>query len=555
MRLSYILILLSLCFTHLAEAQNHIDYVGDWEGAIIHRDAFSIKVEIEVFQDKRALLTLSRDTVLSTSEISFAEDAPTGYEIADGLFFQAELYTHHDEQAAISGFMRSGMLLYHIHFKMVAKNYFVGTWNLLMVDTLKSPNVYLSVEHITGEGMALYPVFGDQRFSGTWCADFNMHGDTISFRDFKTGLGFKGTLANDIIAIDFKLAQFSLAKIKFKRSDGNWNTAHTDAEISISKNQSLQSLERAIGKDSLPNTHSILISRNGKMIYEQYFEGYHAGIPHDMRSASKSISSTITGIALDHNLIRSTDQYFYQFLPEKYQVIMDSAKRNITLHHLLTMSAGMDAVDFGTDRISLASEDQYQRSADWLTTVLKAPMLHAPGSKANYGSANPFLLGVVLDSAVSGNLEMYMDRFLFRPLRIHDYIIQTDLTGRPYFGGGMYITPRDMLKFGNLYLHKGAFENKQILSENWVSRSFEEYFQLGNTMDKNSYGYLWWHHLYDINGKSVRTIEARGAGGQYIILIPELESAVVITSGNFNSNKTQQPELILAHYILPFLLD
>src|SRR5690606_14290192 len=118
---------------------------------------------------------------------------------------------------------------------------------------------------------------------------------------------------------------------------------------------------------------------------------------------------------------------------------------------------------------------------------------------------------------------------------------------------GMYLTPRDMMKFGELYLNEGKSNGKQILSQNWINDSFKNYRVLENTADENGYGYLWWHNNYELNGDSIESIEARGAGGQYIFVLPKLEMVVVITSGNYKNSKTQQPEKILEKYILPYI--
>jgi CubicO group peptidase (beta-lactamase class C family) len=115
------------------------------------------------------------------------------------------------------------------------------------------------------------------------------------------------------------------------------------------------------------------------------------------------------------------------------------------------------------------------------------------------------------------------------------------------------MTPRDMLKFGALYLNKGKWKGQQILSKNWIKNSWEKSKVLENTLDKNEYGYLWWHNTYQVNERSVESIEARGAGGQYILVLVELDTVVVITSGNYRNRKTQQPEIIFEKYILPYL--
>ena len=111
-----------------------------------------------------------------------------------------------------------------------------------------------------------------------------------------------------------------------------------------------------------------------------------------------------------------------------------------------------------------------------------------------------------------------------------------------------------MLKFGQLYVSKGKWNGKKIVSKKWVEKSFKNYLELKNTKDKNGYGYLWWHNTYTINGKEIKSIEARGNGGQYIFVIPALKTVCVITAGNYRSTKTQQPECILENYILPSLL-
>lgn len=111
-----------------------------------------------------------------------------------------------------------------------------------------------------------------------------------------------------------------------------------------------------------------------------------------------------------------------------------------------------------------------------------------------------------------------------------------------------------MLKFGQLYVSKGKWNGKKIVSKKWVEKSFKNYLELKNTKDKNGYGYLWWHKTYTIKGKEIKSIEARGNGGQYIFVIPALKTVCVITAGNYRSSKTQQPEYILENYILPSLL-
>jgi CubicO group peptidase (beta-lactamase class C family) len=311
-------------------------------------------------------------------------------------------------------------------------------------------------------------------------------------------------------------------------------------------------MESLISDKTFVNTHGVVVSKKGKTIYEKYFDGYNANTPHDTRSASKSLSSAVVGIAKDKGLFQSVDQSIFDFIPDDYQSFKTDEKAKIDIKSLLTMSSGLDAND--SKRNSAANENTYQPTPDWLKTVLSASMINEPNTHANYGSANPFLLGIAMNSVVEEPLALFMDQNLFQPLGISNYIIQNDNVNQPYFGGGMYLTPSQMLTFGELYLNNGKHKGKQIISKAWVKSSFTNYRNLENVNDKNGYGYLWWHKEYTVNGKTIKSIEARGNGGQYIFIVPELQVVAVITSGNYQSNKSQQPEAIFEQYILPALV-
>ena len=530
-------------------SQNMADYTGNWEGKIENSKSFNFTIVIENLQSENSVFKISNNRNLISKPFKIGTEQLIQIPISETLSFIGELSKNGKD---INGFIKSGLLLYHLKLTKSKSHIFTGIWNILMVDALKAQNFYLSVENGLGNEYEAYPILADDRFTGTWCANFQKKNDSIFFVDFKTGLKFKGKLLSQKIQLGIYLGDSLVMQTNLKKSETDWKIGG----FATNKNKGnlhLTEMESLILKDSLPNTHSVLISKNGKILYETYFNGYNSQIPHDMRSASKSISSAIVGIAKDKSLFNNVGQSIFDFLPKEYQIYKDSLKSKIDIKSLLTMSSGLDAVDFGIKRKSLASEDNYQPTQDWTKTILQAPMINEPNTQGNYGSANPYLLGVAMDTVVSEPMELFMDKNLFQKLGISNYVIQTDMTGRPYFGGGMYLTPRDMIKFGELYLNKGESNGKQILSGKWIKNSFKNYRALENTVDKNGYGYLWWHYKYLFNGTSVQTNEARGAGGQYIFVLPKLDMVVVITSGNYRNGKTQQPELILEKYILPYI--
>jgi len=551
MRAQNFLLLFSILFSLSVSAQNMADYTNGWLGKIENSKAFNLTVEIENLGSENATFKISNNRAIIDYSFQTKNNVQLKIPFAENTFFEGILSENGKE---INGFIKSGILLYHLKLTKSKNNSYIGVWNILMVDELKSQNFYLSIENGSDNDYQAYPIFGDDRFTGTWCDNFQKEKDIISFTDFKTGFQFKGKLLTNEIQLDIYLGENLVTQIVLKKTETDWEIGgfNTDNKTSILK---LTKMENLILKDSLPNTHSVLISKKGTIVYENYFDGYNANIPHDMRSASKSISSAIVGIAKDKSLFNNVTQSIFDFLPEKYQIHKDSLKARINIESLLTMSSGIDAIDYGVNANpkSPAVENNYQRMKDWTEAILNTSMINSPNTKANYGSANPYLLGVAMDSIVSEPLELFMDKNLFQKLEISNYIIQADLKGNPYFGGGMYLTSKDMLKFGELYLNKGKWKSKHILSKRWVENSFKNYRNLENVPDKNGYGYLWWHNTYQVNGKNIEAIEARGAGGQYIFVIPCLKSVIVITSGNYRNGKTQQPEVIFEKYILPYI--
>lgn len=571
--LRHIIILGLLSFSILSCAQNtKRDYQGEWIGFLPNKNSFNFKISLEKLEGNNYHLTITNDEILIEEDLKSSSKDHILFNIDKQLFFDLE---YDQNQQALNGLIKSGRFFYHVGLKNVGNNKFLGTWNPFMVDNgLQSDDILLYMENTEDGNLVAYPFLGDQRFRGTWTGDFKKNGDTLLFRDNNTGFNFRAKLFEDKVDLEIFLTDVLITKTSLTHTTDGWeyktdpvdqnqdtNTPPQldDGWITASindfniKKPELVRLINDIHSKKLVNTHSILIAKKDTLVFENYFDGFNANIPHDLRSASKSISSAMIGIAIDDKIIKSVDEKLYDFIPKEYQYTKDSLKSKISINDLLTMSSGLDVNN-------LASENYYQNpntsKKSWLETVLEAPMVKEPGTYADYGSANPFLLGICLNERLKKPLEVYMHEKLFAPLGITNYINQTDDTETtPYFGGGMLLTPRDLLKFGQLYLNNGKWKGKQIVSEKWVLESFKKRMQLQDVKDKNEYGYLWWHDTYEIKGKAIKSIEARGAGGQFIFILPALESVVVITSGNFRNRKGNQPREILKEYILPAMLN
>lgn len=539
----FLLISISSCAQQIPDK----DLVGEWTGK--PTDIYNLKLDVTIeFKGEDAIFRLSKDKDIATNKFKF--DDKIKIDLDNGLKFSGDV---NENQSMITGFMRLKRNLYPV--KLYRKeNLYTGELNFMVLHHLKPNNLRLLIEEVNDNGYTIYPMLG-----AFWVNDFKQEKNNISFKDYPTGLEFDGKIVASEMVFDVNFAGNFISKMIFKKNEDDLvkSLESIDTTINIndgwelSKNRLvLSQMEVDIKSDSLEGMESILVAKKKEILYEKYFAGFDVNTLHTTRSASKSISSAMIGIAIDDGIIESVDEKLYDFIPQEYQYTKDSLKSKITIKHLLTMSSGLDVNN-------QASEGYYQDGSDdpWLKTVLEAPMVHEPGAYTDYGSANPFLLGIYLYNRLTIPLEYYMQEKLFAPLGITNYIMNTDDTGIiPYFGGGLNLTPRDMLKFGQLYLNEGVWNGKQIISKSWIHESFQKHTRLQDFRDKDEYGYFWYHHTYIINGKPIKSMEARGAGGQFIFVVPELKVVAVITAGNYRNGKTGQSLEIFRDYILPALL-
>lgn len=319
--------------------------------------------------------------------------------------------------------------------------------------------------------------------------------------------------------------------------------------------------------------HSMLIFKDNKLVFEEYFPGHryqwdapnHQGewiswdksMLHDVKSASKSITSTSIGIAIDKGFIKSVHQSVFDYLPN-HQHLKNDGRENITIEHLLTMTSGLEWHEWGE---SLSSETNdivgiWFQDKDPVTFILEKPMIHNPGTTFNYSGGNTIILGEIIKNATHQELDKFSEEYIFKPLEI-----DSSSWGNRYnngvieAGGGLEITPRDMVKIGVLYLNNGVFNGEQIVSKQWIEKCTTPYSNNtniiipGHASGSNAYSYSWWLKSYTKSGEDMNILHAVGWGGQEIIILPELNTVVVFTGGNYVSNVKVFE--ILEKYILP----
>ena len=285
-----------------------------------------------------------------------------------------------------------------------------------------------------------------------------------------------------------------------------------------------------------PDIHGFLVARHGMLVVEEYFHGFHRLKPHDVRSASKSVTATLVGAAMQNGAKLAPSTRVYDLLYRgEIPFDIDPRKKEMTVEHLLTMSSGYDCDD-NADSPRPGSEDTLideQPDRDYYRYTLQLPMEFKPGQQAVYCSINPNLLGAVLRAATEQPVQELFHDLIAEPLQIQEYYLNPQPTGEPYLGGGMHFLPRDFMKFGQLMLDGGLWHGKRILSKDYALRASSSLVTLRGQSEGMKYGYLWWTIEYPYKGRIVRAYFASGNGGQEVLVVPELDMVIACYGGNY----------------------
>jgi CubicO group peptidase (beta-lactamase class C family) len=269
--------------------------------------------------------------------------------------------------------------------------------------------------------------------------------------------------------------------------------------------------------NTLPRLRSLLISIDGELIDERYFHGARSTHSDNLKSASKSIISTLIGIALDRGQLKSIKDPIAKFFPEHLGAKADASKNRITIEDLLTMRSGLETT-------SNVNYGRWVTSANWIGHILTRPVIDEPGGSMIYSTGNSHLLSAILTKATKMSTFEFARRYLAEPLAIAIHPWIRDPQGIYLGGNDMHLTPRAMLKYGELYLNRGRLRDKQIVSEQWIEESLKP--RTKSNWSGRDYGYGWW--IDTLGGQT--TQYAWGHGGQFIFTVPGLKLVVVTTA-------------------------
>jgi len=307
--------------------------------------------------------------------------------------------------------------------------------------------------------------------------------------------------------------------------------------------------------------HAVLVVRHGALVFEHYFKGedetwgrsrgvveFAPEVKHDLRSITKSVTSLVLGIAIDHGWVPGVDTPVLSLLPQ-YADLRSPELDRITLRHLLTMSAGLkwdENIPYSNPE---NSEIQMDYAPDPYRYVLTRPVDSAPGAIWNYSGGGAALISAVLHKATGKTEDVLLQETLFDPLGIHDVDwARYPKTNEPAAASGLRMRPRDLAKLGQLVLNHGMWDGKQIVSAAWIDASITPQIQASQLY---FYGYQWWLGRSLVDKHQVDWAVGYGLGGQRLYVLPQLDMVVLVMTGLYRSEiQSVVPLIALNRYAL-----
>ena len=264
--------------------------------------------------------------------------------------------------------------------------------------------------------------------------------------------------------------------------------------------------------------NSLLIILNGDVVLDAYFYNpYDGALPHDMASVTKSIMTTLIGIAAGQGKIKLNEPMLSYF-PDRTIANLDERKERITVRHLTGMVNGLESGCLPGDEPTISA---MMSNPDWVQAALDRKMVQEPGNEFCYDSPGMHLLSAILQEATGMTALEFARQYLFEPLGIKEAIWETDPQDYSRGWGDLHLKPQDAAKIGFLFLNKGNWNGEQIVPADWAVEAVKPHVNAGD----DDYGYGWWI--------SEDSYGASGRGGQKIFVVPSLNAIVVTTGGGF----------------------
>jgi CubicO group peptidase (beta-lactamase class C family) len=327
-----------------------------------------------------------------------------------------------------------------------------------------------------------------------------------------------------------------------------------DFQISESKidTSKIEEINRKIATQNFKDITSIVVLKDGKLLLEEYFNGANRKTLHDTRSVGKSFASTLLGIAVKDNYIKSESQPLHEFYKLNTFQNYSTAKDSITLKDLLTMSSTFDGSDMNSE--SPGNEENMYPTKNWVEFALNLPIdkSKVANKQWDYFTAGVVVLGDIIHKSVPNGLEKYSKEKLFKPLGIKKYKWQFTPQKVANTAGSVQLRSLDYAKYGQLYKNLGVWNGEQILSKEWITNSFLHQMTIS---ENEYYGYLFWNKTYNVNSVNYEVYYSSGNGGNRIFIFKDFPIVVVITSTAYNTPYGhKQVDKIMQNYLIEAIM-
>jgi CubicO group peptidase (beta-lactamase class C family) len=336
-----------------------------------------------------------------------------------------------------------------------------------------------------------------------------------------------------------------------------WPTARPE-DVQLSGRR-LGEMDAAIRAGTFKRITSVVVIRRGRLAWESYYDGDADSI-RNTRSATKTITGMLVGIAIDRGFLPGVDAAVLPYFPDKRQRLAnpDPRKEKITVEDFLTMSSALECDDW--NQYSRGNEERMYLLEDWIQFTLDLPIRgYAPwvkrpadspyGRTFSYCTAGVVTLGGVLERAARMPVPDFAARYLFSPLGIAKAEWSFSSSGEAMTGGGLGLTSRDLARLGQLYLDRGEWNGARVLPEAWVVASTRPHARID---ERTEYGYLWWLRAFGATDGKHPCYYMSGNGGNKMAVLPDLGMVVVLTSTNYGTKGMhEQTDQLLDDYVVP----
>lgn len=327
-----------------------------------------------------------------------------------------------------------------------------------------------------------------------------------------------------------------------------WPVA-TPEEVGMLSGVLAELVEQAVAAGGID---SLTVVRNGYAVLDTVVYPFPEDTTHIIHSCTKSVVSTLIGVAIDRDYLDGVDVAVVDVLPGHAPAEVDDRKAAMTVGDLLTMTSGLDCRD--SYKYEWQGLEEMAQSDDWAAHVLDLPMSEEPGTRFGYCNGASFLLSAILSEVTGMPASEFAGEVLFGPLGITEFAWPANPAGITLGWGELRLRPADLAKLGYLYLHGGEWDGAQLVPASWIEAATT--IHSGDPLSRDGYGYQWW-----VNWAGHPT--AAGFAGQYLVVIPEHDIVVAFTGGSASQGDVDAPLSLAADpalgllysYVLPAVVS